>query len=84
MAAIYVSGHTLHSIFRIPNSTPTALNAGNVQTLQADFHDVKYLIIDEGAMLGSVLEFWMDQCCREIFPSRQGMLFRGDAASIVR
>jgi hypothetical protein len=23
---------------------------------------------DEGAMLGSALEFWMDQRCRDIFP----------------
>jgi hypothetical protein len=37
MAAIYISGRTLHNVFCIPNNT--ALSTGNAQTLQADFHD---------------------------------------------
>ncbi|KAN0079372.1 hypothetical protein V8E54_004586 [Elaphomyces granulatus] len=70
MAAFYVNGRTLHSIFRIPSSTSnqyTALDAGNAQSLQADLQDVRYLIVDEGAMLGSALEFRMDQRCRDMF-----------------
>ena len=80
MVAFNVNGRTLHGIFRIPRSTSnqyTALDAGNAQSLQADLQNVRYLIVDEGAMLGSALEFWMDQRCRDIFPSRQGMPFGG-------
>jgi PIF1-like helicase len=79
-AAFNANGRTLHSIFRIPRSTSNqynALDAGNAQSLRADLQNVSYIIVDEGEMVGSTLEFWMDRRCRDIFPSRQGMPFGG-------
>lgn len=52
-AAVNIDGKTLHSALRIPVSgRMMPLNGENLRTLQRDFADVRFIIIDEYSMIG--------------------------------
>ena len=53
------------------------LPAASLQALQSAFSDVHYVIIDEKSMVHLTQLSWIDQRCRQIFPTRNDESFGG-------
>ena len=69
--AMTFNGYTLHRLFRIPTPTSnydTTLSSAELLSLQLEFHNIIYLIIDDSLLLDLILLSWIDQRCRQIFP----------------
>jgi ATP-dependent exoDNAse (exonuclease V) alpha subunit len=69
VAAFNIIGKTLHSLFRLPVKQKTSdLSNATLQSLQAQFRDVRFLIIDEKSMIDLKTLSIIDDRLRQIFP----------------
>lgn len=81
VAAHGIGGRTMHALFRLPVGSSqqglTDLSDSNRQSLQATFHGVKYLVLDEKSMINLKQLSWIDRRCRQIFPEHGEQRFGG-------
>ena len=79
VAAHNISGKTLHSLFRIPVSKGEMadLDTSALQSLQAIFAGVIYLIVDEKSMVSLSLLARIHKRCVKIFPRTANLAFGG-------
>lgn len=78
VAAFNIVGRTLHSLFRLPVKQKTAdLSPATLQSLQAQFQNVKFLIIDEKSMIDLKMLSIIDDRLRLIFPDKADQAFGG-------
>jgi ATP-dependent DNA helicase PIF1 len=69
VAAFNIIGKTLHSLFRLPiKQKMTDLSTATLQSLQALFQDVRFVIIDEKSMIDLKTLSIIDDRLRQIFP----------------
>ena len=82
VAALNISGSTIHSFFHFANTNTMArLRGPALHTLQEKCANIKYFIIDEVSMIGSQLLNAVDQRLRQAFPQNSDSPFGG--ASVV-
>jgi PIF1-like helicase len=78
VAAFNIVGRTLHSLFRLPVKQKTLdLSTATLQSLQALFQDVRFVIIDEKSMIDLKTLSIMDDRLRLIFPDHSDEAFGG-------
>jgi ATP-dependent DNA helicase PIF1 len=78
VAAFNIVGRTLHSLFRLPvKQKVTDLSTATLQSLQALFQDVRFVIIDEKSMIDLKMLSIIDDRLRLIFPDRADQPFGG-------
>ena len=78
VAAFNIVGQTLHSLFRLPVKQKTSdLSTATLQSLQALFQDVRFVIIDEKSMIDLNMLSIIDDRLRLIFPDNSGQAFGG-------
>ena len=78
VAAFNIVGRTLHSLFRLPvKQKATDLSTATVQSLQAQFRDIRFVIIDEKSMIDLKTLSIIDDRLRQIFPDETGYAFGG-------
>ena len=78
VAAFNIVGRTLHSLFRLPvKQKTTDLSAATLQSLQALFSDVRFVIIDEKSMIDLKILSIIDDRLRLIFPESADQAFGG-------
>jgi hypothetical protein len=78
--AFHLRGQVAHRLFEIPmarNVCYTSLDAAAARILQRRLRDIRYLIMDGRGMATWEGWDWVDQRCRDIFPSRRGEPFGG-------
>ena len=78
--AMTFDGYTLHRLLHIPtpsSNLDTTLSSANLLSLQFTFHSILYLIIDDSFLLDTLLLFWIDLRCRQIFPLFRDKPFAG-------
>jgi hypothetical protein len=69
VAAFNIIGKTLHSLFRLPvKQKKSDLSNGTLQSLQALFRSVRFLVIDEKSMIDLKMLSLIDDRLRLIFP----------------
>ena len=69
VAAFNVSGHTLHSLLRLPTKGEFKdLEGETLHTLQQDLANMRYLILDEMSMVGRIMFGQVDLRLRQVFP----------------
>ncbi|EED14664.1 conserved hypothetical protein [Talaromyces stipitatus ATCC 10500] len=71
VAAYNINGRTLHSLFRLPiaRGRMADLTPENLQAMQANLRNVKWLIIDEKSMIGLKQLYWVNLRLQQIFPT---------------
>jgi hypothetical protein len=78
VAAFNIVGRTLHSLFRLPvKQKATDLSTATLQSLQALFQDVRFIIIDEKSMIDLKTLSIIDDRLRLIFPDNSDQAFGG-------
>ena len=78
IAAFNIIGKTLHSLLHLPvKRKKSDLSVGTLQSLQAEFQNCHYLIIDEKSMIDLKMLSLIDDRLREIFPASSHLLFGG-------
>jgi ATP-dependent DNA helicase PIF1 len=78
VAAFNIVGRTLHSLFRLPvKQRTTDLSTATLQSLQALFQDVRFVIIDEKSMIDLKILSIIDDRLRLIFPDQSDQAFGG-------
>jgi ATP-dependent DNA helicase PIF1 len=78
VAAFNIIGRTLHSLFRLPvKQRKSDLSNATLQSLQALFQDVRFIIIDEKSMIDLKILSIIDDRLRLIFPDRSDQVFGG-------
>jgi ATP-dependent DNA helicase PIF1 len=78
VAAFNIVGRTLHSLFRLPVKQKTSdLSTATLQSLQALFQDVRFVIIDEKSMIDLKILSIIDDRLRLIFPDQSDQAFGG-------
>ena len=78
VAAFNIIGKTLHSLFRLPvKQKKSDLSAATLQSLQSQFQDVRFLVIDEKSMIDLKTLSIIDDRLRLIFPDRSDQAFGG-------
>jgi ATP-dependent DNA helicase PIF1 len=78
IAALNISGSTLHSFFQFCNVNRVIdLRGPALQRLQDKCADLKYVIIDELSMVGCRLINVVDRRLRQAFPHRGNVVFGG-------
>jgi ATP-dependent DNA helicase PIF1 len=78
VAAFNIVGRTLHSLFRLPvKQKTTDLSTTTLQSLQALFQDVRFVIIDEKSMIDLKILSIIDDRLRLIFPDTADQAFGG-------
>jgi ATP-dependent DNA helicase PIF1 len=78
VAAFNIVGRTLHSLFRLPvKQKTTDLSTATLQSLQALFQDVRFVIIDEKSMIDLKTLSLIDDRLRLIFPDTSDQAFGG-------
>lgn len=78
VAAFNIIGKTLHSLFRLPVKQKTSdLAASTLQSLQSQFRDVRFVVIDEKSMIDLKTLSIIDDRLRLICPDRSDQAFGG-------
>ena len=78
VAAFNIVGQTLHSLFRLPVKQKTSdLSTATLQSLQALFQDIRFVIIDEKSMIDLKILSIIDDRLRLIFPDMSDQAFGG-------
>ena len=78
VAAFNIIGKTLHSLFRLPvKQKKSDLSSATLQSLQALFQDVRFLVIDEKSMIDLKMLSLIDDRLRLIFPGKSDQAFGG-------
>jgi hypothetical protein len=77
VAAFNIVGKTLHSLLRLPVKKKSDLSNSSLQSLQAQFHDTRFLIIDEKSMVDLKTLSLIDDRLRAIFPHHSDRYFGG-------
>jgi ATP-dependent DNA helicase PIF1 len=78
VAAFNIVGRTLHSLFRLPVKQKTSdLSTATLQSLQALFQHVRFVIIDEKSMIDLKILSIIDDRLRLIFPDSGDQAFGG-------
>jgi hypothetical protein len=78
VAAFNIVGRTLHSLFRLPvKQKKSDLSTASLQSLQALFQDVRFVIIDEKSMIDLKILSIIDDRLRLIFPDKADQAFGG-------
>jgi hypothetical protein len=78
VAAFNIVGRTLHSLFRLPVKQKTSdLSTATLQSLQALFQDIRFVIIDEKSMIDLKMLSIIDDRLRLIFPDNSDQAFGG-------
>ena len=78
IAAYAIMGKTLHSLLRLPvKGKMSDLSTATLQSLQALFRDIRFLMIDEKSMVDLKMLSLIDDCLRVIFPATSHRPFGG-------
>jgi ATP-dependent exoDNAse (exonuclease V) alpha subunit len=78
VAAFNIIGKTLHSLFRLAvKQKKSDLSNATLQSLQALFQDVRFLVIDEKSMIDLKMLSLIDDRLRLIFPGKSDQAFGG-------
>ncbi len=84
VAAYNISGWTLHSLLNLPvKGEFKSLEGKRLQTMQEDFKNVQYIIIDEMSMIGRKTFGMVDKRLRQAFPNKATTFLGGCSCLLI-